>query len=65
VAEESGKLDSELVRIATGTENDLDRNMKTAVAFAEPLLLFFIAGFIGTIFIGMLLPVLSMSSDIK
>ena len=65
VAEESGKLDAELVRIATGTESDLDRNLKTAVAFAEPVLLFFIASFIGVIFIGMLLPVLSMSSNIK
>ncbi|HEX7652663.1 MAG TPA: type II secretion system F family protein [Verrucomicrobiae bacterium] len=65
VAEESGRLDAELVRLATGTENDLDRNLKTAVAFAEPLLLFLIAGFIGTIFIGMLLPVLSMSQYIK
>ncbi len=65
VAEESGKLDAELVRIALVTEGDLDRNLKTAVAFAEPLMLFFIAGFIGTIFIGMLLPVLSMSEYIK
>ena len=65
VAEESGKLDAELVRIAATTENDLDRNLKTAVAFAEPLLLFLIAAFIGTIFIGMLLPVLSMSQYIK
>jgi general secretion pathway protein F len=65
VAEESGKLDGELVRIALVTEGDLDRNLKTAVAFAEPLLLFLIAGFIGTIFIGMLLPVLSMSQYIK
>ncbi len=65
VAEESGKLDAELVRIAATTENDLDRNLKTAVAFAEPLLLFMIAAFIGTIFIGMLLPVLSMSQYIK
>jgi type II secretory pathway component PulF len=65
VAEESGRLDGELVRLASGTENDLDRNLKTAVAFAEPLLLFLIAGFIGTIFIGMLLPVLSMSQYIK
>lgn len=65
VAEESGKLDGELVRIASGTEKDLDRNMKTAVAFAEPVMLFFIAAFIGTIFIGMLLPVLSMSQNIK
>jgi type II secretory pathway component PulF len=65
VAEESGKLDGELVRIAAVTEGDLDRNLKTAVAFAEPLLLFLIAGFIGTIFIGMLLPVLTMSQNIK
>ncbi len=65
VAEESGKLDAELVRMAVVTEGDLDRNLKTAVAFAEPLLLFLIAGFIGTIFIGMLLPVLTMSTNIK
>jgi type II secretory pathway component PulF len=65
VAEESGKLDGELVRIALVTEGDLDRNLKTAVAFAEPLMLFLIAGFIGIIFIGMLLPVLSMSEYIK
>ena len=65
VAEESGKLDAELVRVAVVTEADLDRNLKTAVALAEPLLLFLIAGFIGTIFIGMLLPVLTMSQNIK
>jgi type II secretory pathway component PulF len=65
VAEESGKLDGELVRIAVVTEADLDRNLKTAVAFAEPAMLFFIAAFIGTIFIGMLLPILSMSEYIK
>jgi len=65
VAEESGKLDAELVRIAAETESDLDRNLKTAVAFAEPLMLFLIAAFIGVIFIGMLLPVLSMGEYIK
>ncbi|HEY3763351.1 MAG TPA: type II secretion system F family protein [Verrucomicrobiae bacterium] len=65
VAEESGRLDVELVRLAGVTETDLNRNLQTAVSFAEPLLLFFIAGFIGMIFIGMLLPVLSMSQYIK
>ncbi len=64
VAEESGKLDSELVRIAAVTEVDLDRNMKTAVAFAEPAMLFVIAGLVGVIFIGMLLPVLTMGANI-
>jgi type II secretory pathway component PulF len=65
VAEESGKLDTELVRIANVTEGDLDRHLKTAVAFAEPAMLFFIAAFIGVIFIGMLLPILTMSEHIK
>ena len=65
VAEESGKLDTELVRIANVTEGDLDRELKTAVAFAEPLMLFLIAGFIGTIFISMVLPIFTMQQYIK
>jgi type II secretory pathway component PulF len=65
VAEESGKLDQELVRIAGVTESDLDRNLKTSVAFLEPMMLFFIAAFVGTIFIGMLLPIFSMQEYIK
>jgi type II secretory pathway component PulF len=65
VAEESGRLDVELVRIANVTEGDLDRQLKTAVAFAEPLMLFFIAGFIGLIFIGMLLPIFTLQQYIK
>ncbi|MBM3860103.1 MAG: type II secretion system F family protein [Verrucomicrobia bacterium] len=65
VAEESGRLDGELIRIANVTETDLDRHLKTAVAFAEPLMLFLIAGFIGTIFIGMLLPIFSLQEYIK
>jgi len=65
VAEESGKLDQELVRIANVTEGDLDRELKTAVAFAEPLMLFLIAGFIGTIFIGMVIPIFTLQQYIK
>jgi type II secretory pathway component PulF len=65
VAEESGRLDGELVRLATVTEGDLDRQLKIAVAFAEPLMLFVIAGFIGTIFIGMLLPIFTLQQYIK
>ena len=65
VAEESGRLDGELVRLAAVTEGDLDRQLKIAVAFAEPLMLFVIAGFIGTIFIGMLLPIFTLQQYIK
>jgi type II secretory pathway component PulF len=65
VAEESGKLDVELIRISNVTEGDLDRQLKTAVALAEPLMLFFIAGFIGTIFISMVLPIFTLQDYIK
>jgi type II secretory pathway component PulF len=65
VAEESGRLDQELVRLANVTEGDLDRQLKTAVAFAEPLMLFFIAAFIGTIFIGMVIPIFTIQDYIK
>lgn len=64
IAEESGRLDGELVRIANVTEGDLDRQLKTAVAFAEPAMLFLIASFVGTIFIGMLLPIFSLQEHI-
>lgn len=65
VAEESGRLDQELVRISDVTEGDLDRELKMAVSFAEPLMLFFIAGFIGTIFISMVLPIFTLQQYIK
>ena len=65
VAEESGKLDGELVRLANVTEGDLDRQLKMAVALAEPLMLFFIASFIGTIFIGMVIPIFTLQDYIK
>ncbi len=65
VAEESGRLDAELVRIANVTESDLDRQLKTAVALAEPIMLFAIAGFIGTIFIGMVIPIFSLQDHVK
>ncbi|MHB1308234.1 MAG: type II secretion system F family protein [Limisphaerales bacterium] len=65
VAEESGRLDQELIRVANVTESDLDRRLKTAVALAEPLMLFLIAGFIGTIFIGMVIPIFTLQDYIK
>jgi type II secretory pathway component PulF len=65
VAEESGRLDQELIRIANVTEGDLDRELKTAVALMEPLMLFFIAAFIGTIFISMVLPIFTLQDYIK
>lgn len=60
VAEESGRLDSELVRLADEHEQELDRRLRMLVSLAEPALLFVMAAAVGTIVIGMLLPVFDL-----
>ena len=65
VAEESGRLDQELVRLAGTTEITLDRQLKMAVSLAEPIMLFVIAAFIGVIFISMVLPIFTIQDYIK
>lgn len=65
VAEETGRLDKELVRVALAYEGDLDRQLRMLVSVAEPLLLFLMAGIIGTIVVGMLLPVFNLQDLIK
>jgi type II secretory pathway component PulF len=65
VAEETGRLDKELVRIATSFEGDLDRQLRMLVAVLEPLLLFVMAGVIGTVVMGMLLPIFNLQELVK
>ena len=65
VAEQSGRLDAELVRLATVTEGDLDRQLRSAVALAEPAMLFVMAAFIGVIVVGMVLPIFTIQELIK
>ena len=65
VAEESSRLDRELIRLAEVTEKELDQQLKTAVALMEPLMLFLIAAFIGTIFVGMVIPIFTIQDYIK
>jgi len=65
VAEESGRLDLELKRLAVVYEVDLDRQLRMLVSLAEPALLFVMAGIVGTIVIGMLLPVFTLQELIR
>jgi type II secretory pathway component PulF len=65
VAEETGRLDKELVRLAAAFESDLDRQLRMLVAVIEPLLLFVMAALIGTVVVGMLLPIFNLQDMIK
>lgn len=64
VAEESGRLDQELLRLAAANEIELDRRLRMLVTLAEPVLLFLMAAIVGTIVIGMLLPVFTLQDYI-
>ena len=65
VAEETGRLNEELIRLSTSYETDLDRHLKILVALAEPVLLLFMASGIGTVVISMLLPLFTLQDMIK
>lgn len=65
VAEESGRLDAELNRLAGQYEAELDRRLRMLVAMAEPVMLFVMAAFVGSIVIGMLLPLFTLYEHVK
>ncbi|MEX0653813.1 MAG: type II secretion system F family protein [Phycisphaeraceae bacterium] len=65
VAEETGRLDGELVRLANSFEGELDRRLRTLVAMAEPAMLVIMAAVVGTVVVGMLLPILSLQDLIQ
>jgi type II secretory pathway component PulF len=65
VGEETGRLHEELVRLANSYEKELDRRLRMLVALAEPALLFMMAGLIGTVVIGMLLPIFTLQELIR
>jgi len=65
VAEESSRLDQELLRLATAYEADLDRQLRMLVTLVEPMLLFIMAAVVGTVVIGMLLPVFTLQEYIR
>jgi len=65
VAEESSRLDKELTRLASTYEQELDRYLKMAVTLIEPALLFLMAVLVGTVVIGMLLPIFNLQELIR
>jgi type II secretory pathway component PulF len=65
VAEESGKISEELIRMAGEFEEELDRQLRVLVSLAEPAMLFVMASVVGLIVVGMLLPVFDLWDAIQ
>lgn len=62
VAEESNKLDKVLVQIADTVERRTNRQVDQAVRLIEPAILCAVAGCIGFLALGLLLPIFTMAS---
>ncbi|HUS57236.1 MAG TPA: type II secretion system F family protein [Planctomycetota bacterium] len=65
VGEETGRLNEELVRLSIAYEAELDRRLRILVSLAEPALLLIMAGVVGTVVIGMLLPIFTLQDLIR
>ena len=65
VAEESGRLDKELMRLAVETEEEMDRSLRMAVSLMEPAMLVVMASIIAVIFIAMVLPIFEIGDHIN
>ncbi|MDQ6970886.1 MAG: type II secretion system F family protein [Mariprofundus sp.] len=65
VGEQSGKLDSMLIRIADHYEKEVSRNLKRLLTIAEPLLVMFMAVGVGSLAMAILLPIAEMNQLVK
>jgi type II secretory pathway component PulF len=65
IAEETGRLDKELLRLSQSNEEELDRNLRMLVSLAEPAMLFLTACVIGVVVVGMLLPILTLQDVVQ
>lgn len=65
VAEESGRLDQEMLRMSQAYEAELDRALRMLVALLEPAMLLVMAAAIGTVVVSMVLPLFALQDMIN
>ena len=64
IGEESGKVDEMLGRAAKVYEEELDTKIKNISTLIEPILLLIMAGLVGVVLAGTLMPIYSLVSSI-
>jgi len=65
VGEQSGKLDTMLMRVAENYETESARNLKRLVTVLEPLLVMLMAVLVGTLAMAILLPIMEMNELVR
>ena len=65
IGEQSGKIDEMWGKAAEVYENELDEKLANISTMIEPVLMVVMAGLIGVVIAGTLLPIYSLVSEIK
>jgi type IV pilus assembly protein PilC len=65
IGEETGAMDDMLTRIADFYDNEVEEAVKALTSLLEPLMMVGIGGMVGSIIIGMYLPMFSIIGAIK
>ena len=65
VGEETGQLDTMLLRVASIQERQVRRSAQTLVSLLAPAMILAVGALVGFIVIAMLLPIFSMSQGIR
>ncbi|MDR2371683.1 MAG: type II secretion system F family protein [Puniceicoccales bacterium] len=65
VGEESGKLGEMMTKVSSSYEEQLDEVIIRITSMVEPILVIFLAGFVGSVVIGLFLPLVSLIQNIS
>ncbi|MDQ6991736.1 MAG: type II secretion system F family protein [Mariprofundaceae bacterium] len=65
VGEQSGQLDSMLIRVANQYEQEISRNLKRILTVVEPALMLVMAIMVGLMAVAILLPIVEMNSLVR
>lgn len=65
IGEETGEMDKMLMKVADFYENEVEEAVKALTSLMEPVMILVLGGMVGSIIIGMYLPIFSIMDKIK
>ncbi len=65
IGEETGEIDKMLMKVADFYENEVEEAVKAMTSLMEPLMILVLGGMVGSIIVGMYLPIFSIMDKIK
>jgi len=65
IGEETGELDKMLMKVADFYENEVEEAVKALTSIMEPIMIMVLGGMVGSILVGMYLPIFSIMDQIK